>query len=129
MTTDLWCLVWTAVLCVALPNVGLVGRMQVAGGMEWALGNRDTPLEVPAWVARAGRAHINLVEGLAPFAVLVLVAAVAGKANGWTALGAQIFLLARIAHAAIYIAGIAGLRTLAFIAGVVGEVLILLQLF
>lgn len=129
MTTDLWCLVWTAVLCVALPNVALVGRMQVPGGMQWAFGNRDTPLDVPAWAARAGRAHMNLVEGLAPFAVLVLVAAVAGKANGWTALGAQLFLLARIAHAVIYIAGIAGLRTLAFIAGGIGEILILVQLF
>jgi uncharacterized MAPEG superfamily protein len=129
MTTDLWCLVWTAVLSVAVPNVYFVGRMQVAGGMEWMLGNRDTPLEAPPWVGRAQRAHANLVENLAPFAALVLSAAVAGRANGWTALGAELFLVARIAHFAIYTAGLPGLRTLAFLAGVAGEVLILVQLF
>lgn len=129
MTTDLWCLVWTAVLAVLIPNIYLVGRMQAPGGMEWMLGNRDTPLEAAAWVGRAVRAHANLVEGLTPFAVLVLVAHVAGKANGWTALGAEMFLVARIAHFAIYSAGVPGLRTLAFTVGVAGELLILLQLF
>ena len=129
MTTDLWCLVWTAVLSVAIPNIYLVGRVQVAGGIAWMRGNRDAPLDAPPWVGRAVRAHANLVEGLAPFAILVLVAHVAGRANGWTALGAEIFLLARIAHFVIYAAGIPDLRTLAFMAGVVGELLILLQLF
>lgn len=129
MTTDLWCLVWTAVLAVLIPNIYLVGRMQAPGGMEWMLGNRDTPLEAAAWVGRAVRAHANLLEGLTPFAVLVLVAHVAGKANGWTALGAEMFLVARIAHFAIYSAGVPGLRTLAFTVGVAGELLILLQLF
>lgn len=129
MTTDLWCLVWTAVLSVLMPNIYMVGRMQAAGGMAWMRGNRDTALAAPAWVGRAVRAHANLVEGLAPFAILVLVAHVAGKANGWTALGAELFLVARIAHFVIYAAGIPDLRTLAFLLGVVGEVLILLQLF
>ena len=78
---------------------------------------------------RAQRAHANLVENLAAFAILVLVAQVAGKANGMTALGAIIFFLARVAHAAVYTAGIVGLRTGVFFAGVAGEVLILIQLF
>ena len=128
MTTDLTMLVLTAVLCLLLPSVYLIGRMQTAGGMEWALGNRDAPLEIPAWAARAQRAHLNLVENLAPFAILVLVAHVGGKANGVTAWGASIFFLARVAHAAVYTAGLIGVRTAVFFVGVAGELMILLQL-
>ena len=69
------------------------------------------------------------MENLAPFAVLVLVAHVTGKANATTALGAQIFFWGRIAHAALYITGIPYARTAAFTVAFVGEILILFQLF
>lgn len=128
MTTDLMMLVWTALLCVSLPVTYLVGRSTTPGGLRWGFGNRDTVLDVPAWTARAYRAHMNLVENLAPFAILVLVAHVAGRANATTALGATIFFWGRVAHAAVYIAGIIGLRTAAFFVAAFGEILILLQL-
>jgi uncharacterized MAPEG superfamily protein len=129
MTTELWSLVWTAVLALVIPTIYGTGRMQMPGGMQWALGNRDEPLAAPAWAGRALRAHANLVENLAPFAILVLAAQIAGKTNGWTALGAQLFLWARIAHVAIYTAGWIGVRTAVFFIGTVGELLILFQLF
>jgi uncharacterized MAPEG superfamily protein len=129
MTTDLWMLVATAVLCVSLPFVYLAGRLQIPGGLQWGLGNRDTTFETPAWVGRAQRAHANLVENMAPFVVLVLVAHVAGKANGATALGASLFFWGRLAHAAVYTAGIVGLRTAVFAIASIGEILILVQLF
>jgi uncharacterized MAPEG superfamily protein len=128
MTTDLWMLVATAMLALFVPLIYGYGRVQSPGGMEWGLGNRDTALPVPAWTDRAVRAHANLTENLAPFAILVLVAHVTGQANAMTALGATIFFLARVAHVAIYTAGITGLRTVAFFAAAVGEILILLQL-
>ena len=81
MTTDLWMLTWSAFLCVMVPFVYVGGLGQVPGGLAWGFGNRDKPLELPPWAARAKRAHANLVENLAPFAVLVLVAHVAGKGN------------------------------------------------
>jgi uncharacterized MAPEG superfamily protein len=59
----------------------------------------------------------------------VLVAQVSGKANATTALGATIFFWARVAHAAVYIAGIRYLRTLVFAVATLGAVLILTQLF
>lgn len=129
MTTDLTMLVWTAVLCLFVPLIYGVGRAQAPGGMEWGLGNRDEPLKVAEWAARAQRAHLNLVENLAPFAILVLAAQVSGKANGMTALGAEIFFWARVAHVAIYTAGITRIRTAVFFVGTIGEVLILIQLF
>src|SRR5882762_5469122 len=74
-------LVYTALLSMFFWSTYLIGRTMAAGGLDWAFGNRDVPLAVPAWTARAQRAHANLVENLAPFAILVLVAHVAGKAN------------------------------------------------
>jgi uncharacterized MAPEG superfamily protein len=129
MTTDLSMLVWSGLLCVLLPTVYLVGRSSQPGGLAWGFGNRDVPLAVPDWVRRAERAHANLVENLAPFAILVLVAHVAGKANATTALGATLFFWGRVAHAAVYGAGIPYLRTAAFFVGTVGELMILSQLW
>src|SRR5512132_2379304 len=129
MTTDLSMLVWSGLLCVLLPTVYLVGRSSQPGGLAWGFGNRDVPLAVPDWVRRAERAHQNLVENLAPFAILVLVAHVAGKTNATTALGATLFFWGRVGHAAAYIAGIIYLRTAVFFIATIGELLILSQLF
>jgi uncharacterized MAPEG superfamily protein len=129
MTTDLWMLVCTTLLCVLLPLVYVFGEMRAPGGMEWGLGNRDTPFDLPPWAARAKRAHLNLVENLPPFVALVLVAHVAGKANAMTDLGASIFFWARLAHAIVYTMGIKVVRTGAFFVGSAGLLLILTQLF
>ena len=128
MTSDLWYLTILAVFSVAWTTIYPVGLAQVAGGVPWAFGSRDTPLELPVWLNRARRAHANLVENLAPFAVLVIVAQITGKADATTANGAAIFFWARIAHALVYTAGIAYVRTIAFIVGVVGETMILMRI-
>lgn len=112
-----------------IPMIYATGRFQVPGGIGWAFGNRETPLPAAPWVERTVRAHQNLTENLALFAILVLVAHVAGKANEMTALGASIFFYSRIAHTLIYASGLVYLRTVAFFVGTAGEILILLQLF
>ena len=58
------------------------------------------------------------------FAALVLIAAVAGKANATTAIGATLFFWARLAYAVIYLIGIPWLRTLAWFVGVIGMAMI-----
>ncbi len=129
MTTDLWMLVWTGLMCVLIPVVYVGARLSAPGGVAWGFGNRETGIDAPEWSNRAARAHANLVENIAPFAILVLVAHVSGKANATTALGATIFFWARVAHAAVYIAGVPYVRTAAFAASAVGLVMILLELF
>jgi uncharacterized MAPEG superfamily protein len=128
MTTDLTMLVWTALLALLAPTVYLVGRMQTPGGMAWAFGNREDPLRIPDWAARAERAHANLVENIGPFAILVLVAQVSGRADATTALGASIFFWSRVAHYAVYTAGLIGVRTAVFFVGAAGELMILSQI-
>jgi uncharacterized MAPEG superfamily protein len=129
MTTDLWMLVWTTLLCLVMPMLYVFGELRAPGGVEWGLGNRETPFELPAWAARAKRAHLNLLENLLPFAALVLVANVSGKANAMTALGATIFFWSRLAYAIVYTAGIKVVRTIIFFIGSAGLLLILIQLF
>jgi uncharacterized MAPEG superfamily protein len=101
----------------------------VPGGVAWAFSNRDASIEPAPWVGRAVRSHQNFVENLAPFAIFVLVAHVAGKSNDVTALGATIFFWARVAHALSYVGGVLYLRTAVFFVAWFGELLILSQLF
>ncbi|MDW3222964.1 MAG: MAPEG family protein [Paracoccaceae bacterium] len=63
--------------------------------------------EFPPWVHRAHRAHLNLIEQLVPFSVLVLVVDRLGAYSALTYWAAVIFLLVRVAHAAGMISGLA----------------------
>jgi uncharacterized MAPEG superfamily protein len=129
MTTDLWMLTWTAVMSFVFPFIYQPGRWMVPGGVAWAFSNRDEPITPAPWVGRAVRSHQNFVENLAPFAIFVLVAHVAGKSNEVTALGTTIFFWARVAHTLSYVAGILYVRTVVFFAAWLGELVILSQLF
>ena len=118
MTTDLWMLVaavgltWALIMVAATPSV--------AKNPTWAVGNREAPLAVPAWAERAKRTSANMQENLPLFTALVLVAHVSGQADSLSALGAQIFVGARVVHAGIYIAGVPMIRTLVWLVSVVG---------
>ena len=129
MTTDLWMLVSTAFLGLFMPFIYGTGRSLQPGGFNWSAGNRDAELVVPGWTRRAVQAHSNLIESLAAFAILVIVAHISGKANEMTALGSIIFFWGRVAHIIVYTAGIIYLRTLVWFASWAGGILILMQLF
>lgn len=129
MTTDLWMLTCTALLCLGIPFIYGTGRFLQPGGFQWSAGNRENDLQVPGWTTRAVRAHQNLLENIAPFAVLVIVAHLSGKANAASALGATIFFWGRVAHVIVYTAGVVYLRSLVWFASWAGGVMILLQLF
>ena len=129
MTTDLWMLVATALLGLGIPFIYGAGRFLQPGGVAWSAGNRDRELPVPAWTQRAVKAHANLVENLPAFAIFVLVAHVAGKANAMSALGATIFFWGRVLHLAAYVAGVVWLRTLVWFGAWIGGALVAAQLF
>lgn len=73
----------------------------------------STQPDVPLWAARAQRAHLNLVETMPAFVAVVLAGGflVGEQAGGVIGYWAGIFFLSRLAHAAVYIAGIPYLRT------------------
>ncbi len=128
MTTDLWLLTWSAVLCFAQVSIAASGGT-LKMGLPAAAGNREDVAELTGWEARSGRAHRNMLENLLLFAVLILVAHVTGKANEMTALGAQIFFWARVVYAGLYLAGVPWARTVVWVVSVVGMVIVFSQLF
>ena len=123
MTTELWMLLASAVLMQAMPFIYGPAFIKVLGSAKMA-GNREDMPAVEGWFARAKRAHANMAENLIPFAAVVLVAHLAGVHSGWTRGAAVLFFLARLAHFAAYIAGVGPPRTLAYVAGAVGTLII-----
>jgi uncharacterized MAPEG superfamily protein len=97
-------------------------------GMTVAVGNRENTPPLPDWANRSLRAHRNMTENLVHFTTFVLIAQIMGVSNEITALGATLFFYARVLYLIIYTLGIPWLRTLVFIAGVIGEVMIASQL-
>ena len=116
MKTELFYLLLTALLTGLLWIPVVIGYL-VSRGPLTAAGYRTAPTSpLPDWVNRANRAHLNAVENLAPFAVVVLVAQAAGISSPTMATCAAVYFYARLLHALIHISGIGHLkaRTLAF---------------
>jgi len=127
MKPELTLLVWAVVLTVAQMLVAVQGAFNQVGLARLA-SNRDGMPEITGWGGRAARAHRNMLESLVLFAALVFVAVAAGKTNDMTLLGAQIFFWARVAYAAIFVAGIIWLRTLVWFVSMAGLIIIFAQL-
>ena len=127
MRPELTLLVWAVLLTFVQMLIAVSGAtLQV--GLPTLAGNREGLAPCTGWAGRAGRAHHNMLENLVLFAALVLVAVAAGKTNATTLLGAQIFFWARVAYAAVYLAGIRWLRTGTWFVSIIGLALIFLQL-
>ena len=127
MSPDLTYLLYSVLLCFVQVVIAAAGaNAQV--GLPTLAGNREGLSEIKGWAGRARRAHLNMVENLVLFAALVLIAAVAGKANATTATGAAIFFWARVAYAVIYLIGIPWLRTAAWAVSVIGMAMIVAAL-
>lgn len=123
----LW-LALTAMLTGVMFVPYVLDRFAVRG--VWGTLKNPDPEDRPqhAWAQRAQRAHYNAVENLVVFAALVAAAQLAGVSTALTVAGCILFFWARAAHYVIYTLGVPGLRTLAFLAGVAGEVLIAIAL-
>ena len=123
MSPDLTYLLYSTILCfVQVLIAASSANTQV--GLPTLAGNREGLPDIVGFAGRARRAHLNMIENLALFSALVLIAAVAGKANPTTAMGAMIFFWARLAYALIYLIGIPWLRTLAWFVSVIGMAMI-----
>ena len=123
MSPDLKYLLFSVVLTAVQVVIAAAAANHVVG-LTTLAGNRDRLPEYTGFAGRAKRAHLNMLENMVVFTALVLIAAVAGKANATTATGAMIFFWARVAYAVIYLIGIPWLRTLAWAVSVVGMAMI-----
>jgi uncharacterized MAPEG superfamily protein len=107
----------------------ILDRVMVRGLMG-AMAN-PSPDDAPQspWAQRLHRAHVNAVENLVIFAVLVLTLQVMRHSTQSTVIACTVYFWARLAHALIYWAGIPILRTLAFAIGFVAQLALVLAVF
>lgn len=119
MTTDLKYLAWTAILTAALWIPYVVAQVRTNGPLAPANYVDPAPRPLPPWGKRADRAYLNAVECFAPFATLVIVTHLAGKADAMSAFWAAAFFWLRLAHAVVYLLGVAYVRTIVFTLGFV----------
>ena len=119
MKTELLYLYLTAVLTGILWIPVVIGYVSSRGFLQPGDYVTAPTSPLPDWVNRANRAHLNAVENLAPFAVVVLVALAIGFSTALTAICAAVYFYARLVHALVHLAGIGFLmvRTLAFTVG------------
>ena len=128
LSSELTLLLWAVGLTFIQLIISILGATQQLG-LPALAGNRENIGSTSGWAGRAKRAHRNMLENLVLFAVLVIIAKLAGISNELTIFGAQLFFWGRLAYALIYIIGIPWLRTVAFLASILGLILIFLQLF
>lgn len=102
--------------------------LKTRGNLKLAMGNRDALPPAGALADRADRAAKNMLENIVLFAVVVLAAS-GGPHPAKAVLGAEVFVAARVVYWPIYLAGIPGLRTLAYAASMIGLVMIATSLF
>jgi uncharacterized MAPEG superfamily protein len=112
MSTDLKYLALTAILTASLWIPYVIAQVMTNGPLTPENYADPTPRPLPLWGKRADRAYINAVETFVPFAVLVIVAHLTGKANAMTAFWAASYFWLRLAHAVVYLLGIPLVRTL-----------------
>jgi len=117
--------------------VGLVQLLWAAaaarahqGDLKWAAGPRDTPMPLGGVAARLDRAFWNFAETFPFFAAAVLACAVTGKlGSDLTVYGSIAYVGARALYAPLYALGIPTIRTLVWLAAMIGLVMVLVALF
>jgi uncharacterized MAPEG superfamily protein len=122
MTPDLKYLAYTALLTATLWIPHIVAQVKTNGPLTPGNYKDPTPRPLPLWGRRADRAYLNAVEAFAPFAALVVVVQLTGKANATTAFLATSFFWLRLIHAIVYLFAIPYIRTLVFTLGWVAVV-------
>lgn len=92
------------------------------------MGNRDNLPPESALAGRAARTALNTVDNFVLFAAIALIAHAAGAESPKLVMGAQLFFWARLVYIPVYYAGIKYLRTLVWVASIVGLAMMVLSL-
>ena len=129
MPTELTILAWGAVLLFVHIFAAVQAKTRQYG-TNWNMGARDEALPPPApVVGRLERARDNFLETL-PIAIIALLGVVvAGKTSPTTALGGWLWLGARAIYLPLYGAGVPKVRTLVWMASILGLILAIKPLF
>ena len=121
-TTVLTALFWVPYVLERMVALGPIGAMR-------PLGPEDL-LKQAVWAQRARTAHSNAVENLVVFGLLVFVAQTLAKGDDSLVLTAsQVYFVSRAVHFPAQALGIPVVRTLAFLGGFVGQMMVAVAIF
>jgi uncharacterized MAPEG superfamily protein len=98
------------------------------GKLAENLGNRDHVRPLTVVGQRASRALDNMHEALPVFLALALLNMIVGTAAGMAITGATVFLIARMVYVAVYMSGVAVVRTLVWVVSWVGLAMMVVPL-
>lgn len=129
MTIELWALMMVCALALFMSSVPLFRAMRQQWGFKAMLGNREGLSPLTGWGGRVVRAYGNTVDNIVFFGAVVLTAHLVGVSNDITVMGAIIFVACRFIYTFVYILGIPVVRTVAYLGGVIGTLIITSQLF
>ncbi|EZP57287.1 MAPEG family protein [Sphingomonas sp. RIT328] len=126
----------TEMIVLAASIVLLVVHIMLQGqtathdrGLAWNAGPRDEgdvkPLGVLA--GRAARALANFQETYPAFLALALGLAATGQTGGLGAIGALVWLIARIVYIPLYLLGVPYVRSLVWVVAMLGLLLMLIR--
>ena len=123
MPTELTILAWGAVLLFVHIFAAVQAKTRQYG-TKWNMGARDEAVPPPSpVVGRLERARDNFLETL-PIAIIALLGVViAGKTSETTALGGWLWLGARVIYLPLYGFGVPKVRTLVWMASILGLIL------
>lgn len=125
MPVEIRILAWGAALLIVhiFAAVHLKTRQY---GAKWNMGARDEALPPLNPVAgRLARAQANFQETFPIAIVALLGVALAGRTSDATALGGWIWLGARVVYLPLYALGVPMVRTLAFLASLIGLAMVI----
>ena len=105
------------VLVAALLPYATVGAAKATKGYDNA-NPRSWMAGLEGFLARAAAAHANHFEAFAPFAAAVILAEMAHAPQDQINLFAEIFIAIRLLYTVIYLANIAALRSVVWMAGI-----------
>ncbi|MCW2410457.1 MULTISPECIES: MAPEG family protein [unclassified Sphingobium] len=125
MQVELIILAWGCLL--ALVHIFAAVRAKTAQyGTAWNVGARDQSLPEPKpLVGRLARAQANYFETFPIVAIAILIDAQLGLFDRWTAIGAALWLGARIVYLPLYAAGVPVVRTMVFGFSMIGVLMLL----
>ena len=129
MTPELYWLTLTALITALFWLPYILNRIIVRGLVPAITSTTaETTGDQSEWAQRAIRAHLNAVENLAVMAPVVLIAHVLNISTPATQTAVMVFFFARLAHYFVYTAGIPVARTLAFAAGWMATMTVILSI-
>ncbi len=127
MSIELQYLIFAVVLVlIQLVLQATAGFLTV--GFGGLVGSRDDDILTEGILGRFERSYYNMLETFPVFAALVLAVQVTESWSTTTALAVQIYFWARVVYVPVYVAGIPVLRTLIWIAAMVGILMLAWQL-